>query len=76
MKQNGKKLIAPIIIIACVVLYYILIGVAFFLFDGIALWIKIPGLVIPLAFIGVSIFVLRERIKEIRSGEEDDLSQY
>lgn len=28
------------------------------------------------ALIGVSVFVLVERIKEVRSGEEDDLSQY
>ena len=32
--------------------------------------------IIPLAFAMVNIYVLFERIKEIRSGEEDDLSQY
>lgn len=31
---------------------------------------------IPLALVGVSVYVLVERIKEIRSGEEDDLDNY
>ena len=37
---------------------------------------KVIGAVICLALIGVSVFVLVERIKEIRSGELDDLSKY
>ena len=32
--------------------------------------------VIPLALIGVVVYVLVERMNEIRSGEEDDLSKY
>ena len=35
-----------------------------------------PGATIPLALLGVTIYVLCERIKEIRSGEEDDLDNY
>ena len=76
MKKRGKKLMAPIIIISCIVLYYIFIGMVFLFIDGIPLLIKILGLVIPAVFIGVSIFVLKERINEIRSGEEDDLGKY
>ena len=76
MKKHGKKMIAPIIIISCVVLYYIFIVIVFLFVDGISVLIKIPGLVIPIALIGIGIFVLRERIKEIRSGEEDDLGKY
>lgn len=37
---------------------------------------KILAVIIPLALIGIIIFVLIERIKEIRSGEYDDLSKY
>lgn len=75
MKNHGKKMAAPIIIATVCIIYY----VAFF-----ALCICIPaplvikllfGLV-PLLLIGVCIYVLAERIKEIRSGEEDDLSKY
>ena len=32
--------------------------------------------IVFLGLCGVAVFVLIERIKEIRSGEEDDLSQY
>jgi hypothetical protein len=38
--------------------------------------IRILWLVIPLGLMGVSVFVLIERIKEIRSGDEDDLGKY
>jgi len=70
-----NKLIAPIIITALLVIY---------LGTYIWGWSKVPlppiprvlGLLIPLGLIGVSIFVLVERIKEVRSGEEDDLSKY
>ena len=73
--MKTKKIIAPIIITCLLILYF----TAFIL--GIiripdSLWIKAVGIIIPLFFIGVSIFVLIERIKEIRSGEEDDLSKY
>ena len=70
-----KKLIAPIVIslglIALFVSYLLLI---FFIPGMIPLKI-ILGLLYG-ALIGVVIFVLAERIKEIRSGETDDLSQY
>lgn len=70
-----KKLIAPVVIAALLVLYFIAFVVLSFLFS-IPLWAKLLGALIPLALIGVSVFVLVERIKEVRSGEEDDLSQY
>ena len=76
MKNHWKKVIAPVIIISIVILYYIIIGIVFLTIDGVSNLIKIPGLIIPAAFIGVSIFVLGERIKEIRSGEEDDIGKY
>ena len=75
MDNHTKKMIAPIIITTIIVIYY-----AFFLI--LCMFIPIPptlrllfGLV-PLLLIGVCIYVLIERIQEIRSGEEDDLSKY
>jgi hypothetical protein len=70
-----KKLIAPIIITT------LLIGalagyLAMYFFAPIAGWVKALLAVFFLGLIGVSIFVLAERIKEIKKGEEDDLSQY
>ena len=74
--MHKKKMIAPIVITAIILLYYI--GFAFLIAfdDGIPLIIKLLGGVIPLILAGVCIYVLIERIKEIRSGEEDDLSKY
>mgnify|MGYP000890500506 FL=1 len=73
--MKTKKIIPPIIITCVLVLYFI------FWFLGVIsipdpLWLKILGTIIILFFIGVSIFVLIERIKEIRSGEDHDLSKY
>lgn len=74
--KHLKKMIAPIIITAITVVYLIVFA-GFFLFTvGIPLWIKITGALLWFFFAGMSIFVFIERIKEIRSGEEDDLSQY
>ena len=70
-----KKMIAPIIITIILFIYFSL-----FIFGIIniysPLWVKVTVLAILLGLIGASIFVLVERIKEIRSGEEDDLSKY
>lgn len=74
-KEHREKMIAPIIITVIVILYYI----AYFLICmliPISLIVKILFGIIPLLFSGVCIYVLIERIKEIRSGEEDDLSKY
>lgn len=75
-KKHAAKLVAPCVIAA-------LIGGYFFFFCILALCVpEIPGIlkiflaVIPSALLGVTIYVLMERIQEIRSGEEDDLSKY
>lgn len=73
--MRTKKLIAPIIITILLVLYFLGFAVACFLLV-MPIFAKLLGLVIPGALIGVSVFVLAERINEVRSGEEDDLSNY
>ncbi len=70
-----KKLIAPIVITTFLFFYFIGYVVVVFLIP-IPIWIKLIGALISLVLIGISIFVLIERINEIRSGEEDDLSKY
>ena len=75
MNAHNKKVIAPVVITILLVLYlvvYLSIGI----FYPIPMMYKIIGTLVPLGLIGVSVFVLVERIKEIRSGEEDDISQY
>lgn len=74
--MHKKKMIAPIIITIIFLLYYIgFAGFCIFL-NGMPLIAKLLGGIIPLLLAGVCIWVLIERIKEIRSGEEDDLSKY
>lgn len=75
MKHHGYKMLAPIIIAVFLVLYFGGFVLAC-IFMPVPVWGKILGAVIPLALGGVAIYVLVERIKEIRSGEEDDLSNY
>lgn len=73
--MKTKKLIAPIIITVVLVCLLLLYLIVFALVPG-PIAMRVIGIAVFLALIGVSVFVLVERIKEVRSGEEDDLSQY
>ncbi|WP_312832191.1 hypothetical protein [Sedimentibacter saalensis] len=74
--MHKKKMIAPIVITAVAVLYFIGFVFLFAFDDSIPFLIKILGVAIPLLLAGACVYVLVERIKEIRSGEEDDISKY
>ena len=74
MNKHGKKMIAPIVVTTITVLYYI----AYFGFIMASLnWLGnlVLGL-LPLLLSAIMIAVCIERIKEIKKGEEDDLSKY
>ena len=67
-------MVAPIVITAIFVLYYIAyFGFLISVINGI--WKYALG-IIPLALAGVMIYVCIERIIEIKKGEEDDISKY
>lgn len=68
-------MVAPVIITVLLLLYFIGFAVVVFLLRP-PLAACIIGAVIPLALAGVSLGVCIQRIREIRSGEEDDLSKY
>ena len=75
MKNHKKKMIAPIIITALFLIYLIVYGVMFMMAAEWNLWFLL--LTIPLAMLGAGmVCVLIARIREIRSGEEDDLGNY
>lgn len=74
--NHTKKMIAPIIITALIVLYYGGIALLFMLITGIPFGVKVLLIVVPLAISGIMIGVLVSRIREITGGEEDDLSKY
>ena len=74
MKSHKKKMIAPIVVAILMILYFIVyFGFLITLLSGI--W-KIALGVLPVAFSLVMIKVCIERIREIKKGEEDDISQY
>ena len=76
MKTKTKKMIAPGVIVALISIYYIAIGVIFAYMNGVPMLAKIIALVVPALLSGVAITVLIQRIKEIKKGEDDDLSKY
>ena len=74
MKSRKNKMIAPIVVTVLIVLYYVVyFGVLISLLEGI---VKYALGILPLIFSVVMIKVCIERIKEIKGGEEDDLSKY
>ena len=74
MNANKKKMMAPIVVTAILVLYYaVYFGFLITLVSGI--WKYLLG-IIPLIFSAVTVKVCIERINEIRKGEEDDISKY
>ena len=75
-KEHRNKMIAPIIIAAVLIVYYVAIAAVFMLIPDLTVIMKLLMVIIPLALAGVAFAVTVERVQEIRSGEEDDLSKY
>ncbi len=74
MKSHKRKMIAPIVITAIMILYYVVyFGFLISMLNGI--WLGLLG-IIPLALSIWMVVVCIERIREIKKGEEDDLSKY
>ncbi|MBE6692578.1 MAG: hypothetical protein E7586_04545 [Ruminococcaceae bacterium] len=74
MDLHKKKMIAPIVVSAIIILYYVVyFGLLMAILDGIWKWLL--GL-FPILFGVVMVKVCIERINEIKKGEEDDLSKY
>lgn len=88
MKEHAKKIIAPALIILYIMLQQVvsvMLAINFIIpviaeITDISVYvvylIKIFSFIIPTMISYVCIRVFVERIKEIRSGEEDDLSKY
>ena len=74
-REHRKKMAAPIVITVLFVLYLIAYAVLVILAAG---WSPAMLLLtIPLVALGIGmVVVLKERIREIKSGEEDDLEKY
>ena len=74
MDEHKKKMIAPIVVTVILILYYIAyFGFIIRLLGGI---FRFVFGIIPLIFAVLIIKVCIDRIKEIKKGEEDDISKY
>ena len=74
MNSHRKKMLPPIVVSVIIILYYVVyFGILITLLEGI--WKYVLG-IIPLIFSAVTLKVCIERIKEIKEGEEDDISEY
>lgn len=74
MNSHRKKMLPPIVVSVVIILYYVVyFGILITLLEGI--WKYVLG-IIPLIFSAVMLKVCIERIKEIKEGEEDDISEY
>ncbi len=76
--MHKRKMIAPIVICMIFFLYYVAIAVACVIIginesNCIGLLFAI---IIPAVLAAVILYVTKERIDEIKGGEEDDLSKY
>ncbi|MBQ6936198.1 MAG: hypothetical protein IJN49_06555 [Clostridia bacterium] len=74
--NNKKKMIAPILITIFVIAYYIFYFCVLcsILSESIVLLILFG--IIPVALTVGMLYVCIQRIKEIKGGEEDDISKY
>lgn len=74
MKEHKTKIIAPIVVSVVMVLYYVFyFGFLMLLLEGV--WRYALG-ILPFAFSLITVKVCIDRIKEIKKGEEDDISKY
>ncbi|MBQ4353746.1 MAG: hypothetical protein IJC71_02515 [Clostridia bacterium] len=74
MKRKGYA--APILVAVLLCAYYLGLITAFVMIPALTWWIRVLLCIIPAALGGVVLYVLIQRIREIRSGENDDLDQY
>ena len=73
--KHRKKMIAPVVITAVFVLTMLVLAVILIAASGLNSTNIL--FVIPLMALGIGMIkTLKSRIEEIRSGEEDDLSNY
>ena len=74
MNNHKRKMIAPIVVAVVMIIYFAFyFGLLIFTIDGIMKYLL--G-IIPLLLSAAILAVCIERIKEIKKGEEDDLSKY
>ncbi|PTQ83979.1 hypothetical protein C8U37_11164 [Trichococcus patagoniensis] len=77
LKKQTKKMIAPVVITVLVISYFV-----FYMWLGLAgsgdipLLMKILLIVVPSGLIVLMVYLLVERVNEIKEDDDDDLSKY
>lgn len=74
MKRRGYA--APLVVAGIILVYYLALTVLLICLPGIAWWGKALLCIVPAAVGALIIGVTLQRIREIRSGETDDLDKY
>ena len=68
-KEHRNKMIAPIIIAAVLIVYYVAIAAVFMLIPDLTVIMKLLMVIIPLALAGVAFAVTVERVQDKRNKE-------
>lgn len=77
LKKQTKKMIAPIVITVIVISYFMFyIWLGFAESGDIPLLVKILLFIVPSGLIVLMVYLLFERIHEIKEDDDDDLSKY
>ena len=74
MKKKG--LLGAVLSALFVILYYGGLLVLFALQPDVPSWARVLLCLLPLGVCGVTVLVLVQRIRELKSGETDDLDNY
>ena len=75
MEHHRKKMVAPVIITILFLAILAGYGIVYFMI-GLPIWAQLLLATILAALAVAMIYVLVGRIREIKGGEEDDLSNY
>ncbi len=78
-KNHSRKIIAAISATVLFIMFfacYIIFPALFMINDDVPLFFPLIPMIIGAGFIVCIIIALRERIKEVKSGQEDDLDKY
>ena len=74
--MRWNKYIAPVAVTVLLALYPIGAVVLFAAVPGLPPLLRAAAAVVPLPLIGLLVYVLLQRVREIKSGEEDDLDKF
>jgi hypothetical protein len=78
-KEHKKKLIGPTIALIVFMILFVcmlIVNIVSIRFALVPIYARVMSLIIPIGAIGLMIYVYILRVKEIKEGKEDDISNY